>query len=303
MFDTLATPAQGDVLYRNGSVWTYLHAGTSGQFLQTLGAGANPAWATPTPVTYAGSASITLTGTVFSISPPVTVADGGTGLTAGTSGGILAYTNAGTLASSGLLTNHGVMLGGGAGAVPTALTSLGTSGQVLTSNGAAADPSWTTATGGTITQINTGSCLTGGPITSTGTISAVAATSGVCGSVTPDTNALHFLNGAGNWAAALVAGTGITFSSGTVSVTSPSLTGTTGSIGGASLAAGDCSTGTVAIVGATTAMAVALNPVTYPGNAAYWKGYVSSAGTVTVANCIATAGTPAASVFAVRVIQ
>ena len=37
--------AQGDLLYRNGTVWTRLPAGTSGFFLQTLGAGADPLWA------------------------------------------------------------------------------------------------------------------------------------------------------------------------------------------------------------------------------------------------------------------
>ena len=37
--------AQGDVLYRDGSGLQRLAAGTSGQFLKTLGSGANPAWA------------------------------------------------------------------------------------------------------------------------------------------------------------------------------------------------------------------------------------------------------------------
>lgn len=37
--------AQGDILYYNGSAaWARLPAGTSGQFLKTLGAGANPQW-------------------------------------------------------------------------------------------------------------------------------------------------------------------------------------------------------------------------------------------------------------------
>lgn len=36
---------QGDVIYHNGTAWVKLPAGTSGQFLKTLGAGANPAWA------------------------------------------------------------------------------------------------------------------------------------------------------------------------------------------------------------------------------------------------------------------
>ena len=39
------TAAQGDVLYHNGTAWVRLAAGTSGQFLKTNGAGANPAWA------------------------------------------------------------------------------------------------------------------------------------------------------------------------------------------------------------------------------------------------------------------
>ena len=44
---------QGDILYRDGSGLQRLAAGTSGQFLKTLGTGANPAWAslTDSPVT------------------------------------------------------------------------------------------------------------------------------------------------------------------------------------------------------------------------------------------------------------
>lgn len=40
------TPAQGAVMYYSGSSWTQLAAGTSGQFFQTKGSGANPVWAT-----------------------------------------------------------------------------------------------------------------------------------------------------------------------------------------------------------------------------------------------------------------
>lgn len=43
---TIASQAQGDVLYHNGTSWTRLGAGTSGQFLKTQGAAANPTWAT-----------------------------------------------------------------------------------------------------------------------------------------------------------------------------------------------------------------------------------------------------------------
>lgn len=50
------------------------------------------------------------------------VADGGTGLSSGTSGGILGYTAAGTLASSTALTANALVIGGGAGATPTTIT-------------------------------------------------------------------------------------------------------------------------------------------------------------------------------------
>jgi hypothetical protein len=42
---SLVSQAQGDIMYYNGSTWVVLPAGTSGRFLQTQGAGANPAWA------------------------------------------------------------------------------------------------------------------------------------------------------------------------------------------------------------------------------------------------------------------
>jgi hypothetical protein len=42
---TIASGAQGDVLYRDGTGWVNLPAGTSGHFLQTNGAGADPEWA------------------------------------------------------------------------------------------------------------------------------------------------------------------------------------------------------------------------------------------------------------------
>ena len=62
------------------------------------------------------------------------VASGGTGLTAGTSGGILGYTATGTLASSVALTANALVLGAGAGATPTPMASLGTTTTVLHGN-------------------------------------------------------------------------------------------------------------------------------------------------------------------------
>ena len=87
------------------------------------------------PITSSGTLAVTLSGTALP------VANGGTALTSGTSGGILAYTAAGTLASSGVLAQYGVVIGGGAGAVPTS-TAVGTATHVLTSNGSGVAPTF-----------------------------------------------------------------------------------------------------------------------------------------------------------------
>jgi len=62
----------------------------------------------------------------------VPVSSGGTGLTAGTSGGILAYTATGTLASSAALAANKVVIGGGAGVAPSTTSLLGTAAAVTT---------------------------------------------------------------------------------------------------------------------------------------------------------------------------
>ena len=203
LIDSICTGvAQGNLLYRDVSVWKCLGNGTSGYFLQTQGSAANPQWAAAVGTSYTAGTGLTLTGTVFSLTSPVTVALGGTGLTSGTSGGVLAYTGSTTLASSALLTQHGLVLGGGSGAAPYPIASLGTSGQVLVSNGSSADPSWSAASSGTVTSVATNNGLTGGTITSTGTIGCIAATTSTEGCVTPDGTATHFLSGVGTWVAA-----------------------------------------------------------------------------------------------------
>lgn len=84
-----------------------------------------------------------------------------------------------------------------------------------------------------------------------------------------------------------------------------SLSGVSGSIGGGALGNAACTTGTVTVNGATTSMAVAVTPNTFPGASIYYRAYVSSANTVTVSVCSAASGgsTPTASTYNVRVIQ
>jgi hypothetical protein len=83
------------------------------------------------------------------------------------------------------------------------------------------------------------------------------------------------------------------------------LSGTTATIGGSALAAGACTTGTAAISGASTSMAVAVSPSADPGTGFSWEGWVSGTGAVTVRLCNVSgaSATPAAVTYNVRVIE
>lgn len=91
----------------------------------------------------------------------IPVTNGGTGLASGTSGGVPYFSATTTIGSSGLLTQYGVIYGGGAGAAPVA-TAVGTTGQALVAATGAA-PAFATlpvAGGGTnITSYTAGDTL------------------------------------------------------------------------------------------------------------------------------------------------
>src|SRR6516164_6215894 len=76
-----------------------------------------------------------------SLTGQVSVAQGGTGLSVGSSGGVPYFNSTGTMLSSALLTASAIVLGGGAGASPGTPVGLGTSTTVLHGN-AAGNPSW-----------------------------------------------------------------------------------------------------------------------------------------------------------------
>lgn len=135
----------GDIIYGGASgTGTRLANGSNGQVLTSAGTTSAPTWQTPTtgtvtsvavavpahlsvsgsPITSSGTITIGLSGTALP------VANGGTGLTSGTSGGILGYTATGTLASSGALTANQLIVGGGAGVTPSTLAA-GSQYQVL----------------------------------------------------------------------------------------------------------------------------------------------------------------------------
>lgn len=82
------------------------------------------------------------------------------------------------------LTPYAVLIGASGGGVSQ--TGLGTAGQVLTSNGPSAAPSYQAGGGtGTLTSVATGCGLSGGPITTTGTISRVPTPAAVTGASYP----------------------------------------------------------------------------------------------------------------------
>lgn len=112
-------------------------------------------------------------GGVAVLAGTVPVNKGGTGITAGTSGGVLCYTASGTLASSGALAANGIVYGGGAGVCPSA-TAVGTAGQVLTSNGTGVAPTFQAGGG-----LSSTSPLTLSPTSSYGQFTVSGANSSV----------------------------------------------------------------------------------------------------------------------------
>lgn len=109
----------GRVLYDNaGTVGELAVTGTGDVVLATSPTLITPLLGTPTSGNLSNCTNIPVnqaTGTLA-------VANGGTGLTSGTSGGVLYYSATGTLASSAALAASSLVIGGGAGVAPSTTT-------------------------------------------------------------------------------------------------------------------------------------------------------------------------------------
>jgi hypothetical protein len=159
--DWLTCTAQGSTLYWNSTgTPSCLAPGTSGQFLKTNGAGADPAWAT-----FSLTASqLTMENNFRFIGNNAAANSAAQELTANTLFDWIGSTR-------GSLFYRGV--------AAWSLLTPGTDGFVLTTKGVGADPIWTSpSSGGTVTTItcNDGMECSTNPITVTGTLTPARAT-------------------------------------------------------------------------------------------------------------------------------
>jgi hypothetical protein len=150
--------------------------------------------------------SVSFTGGIISVAtatttPALTVA--------GTSGGIPYFASGTTWASSGALTQYGVVYGGGAGAAPVA-TAAGTTGQVLTATTGGA-PTWAApATSGTVTSVS---------VVSANGFAGTVATATTTPAITLTTSITGLLYGNGTALAAATISAPLAYSAGTLSIT------------------------------------------------------------------------------------
>lgn len=181
-----ATPTAGTIPYGTGTALGYSATGTSGQVLTSGGSGA-PTWTTVTGTGTVTSVAQSFTGGLISVSGSPITAAGTLALTvAGTSGGVPYFGSASTWASSAVLTASAIMVGGGAGAAPSTVTTgtgvvtalgvnTGSSGAFVVNGGALGTPTSGTLTNATGLPISTG-------VSGLGTGVATALASAVTGS-------------------------------------------------------------------------------------------------------------------------
>jgi hypothetical protein len=223
----LAGGATGSVPYQSAtSTTTFLPIGTAAQVMKVNAGATAPEWVSGAALTKVDDTNVTLTlgGTpatsllaatslTLGWTGQLAVSRGGTGLSSGTSGGIPYFSSTTAMTSSALLAANALMVGGGAGAAPSTITTgtgvvtalgvnTGTAGAFVVNGGALGTPS-----SGTVTNL-------------TGTASINI--NGTVGATTPNTGAFTTLS-----ASSTVSGTGFS----TYLASPPAIGGTTAAAG------------------------------------------------------------------------
>lgn len=147
-----ASSTQGTLLYRGAATWSALGVGVSGQMLTTAGAGANPSWSYPVQNGDKGDITASSNGATWTIDGGVVTYSKIQNISA--TQRLLGRNTAGAgvteeVSASGVLdwigSSRGQILFRGASG--WSVLSPGTAGQVLSTGGAGADPSWVVAGG------------------------------------------------------------------------------------------------------------------------------------------------------------
>ncbi len=250
----LTSYAQGDLLYASATntLAALAKDANSTRYLSNTGASNAPAWAQiglTTGVTgilpganggtangfFAVSGPTTslktfafpdASATVLTTNAAVTVAQGGTGIASGTSGGIPYFSGTTTIASSTLLAANALVIGGGAGTAPSTTTTgtgvltalgvnVGSAGAFVTFNGALGTPSSGTVTNLTGTASININGTVGATTPAAGTFTALVGTSGTHTGITSlgirDTSAAFDVTLAATSSVTLGAGRTLTF--------------------------------------------------------------------------------------------
>jgi hypothetical protein len=198
-------------VYFNGTDYVKSATTLSGTGTVTSVAASVPAFlsVSGSPITTSGTLAISYSGTALP------VANGGTGLTSGTSGGVPYYSASGTIASSAALAANALVIGGGAGAAP-ATTTTGTG--VVTALGVAVGSAGAFTTNNaantfTATQTLNGTSSTFAAVllnaAETTTVSATAATGTIAYYINSQSVLYYTSNASANWTL------NVAFSSGT----------------------------------------------------------------------------------------
>lgn len=204
--DAAIGSTQGSILYRNSSTWVVLVPGTSGNFLQTQGAAANPIWAaqaapSSAALTKTDDTNVTLTlggSPTTALLAATSLTLGWTGQLSGTRGGTGVNNGASTATYAGNLNFAAAFATSGAFAVTQTYTGITnvtfpTTGTLATTSQIPSFP--LSPTNGGTGVANTGNMTWGAAVTFSGAFASTFTLTGITGVTFPTSGTLATLAG------------------------------------------------------------------------------------------------------------